>query len=186
MEKSPCFLTVLVISILASYLSLLFFVMPFVDKHGYWQYTLAFLLTVKFILLSITVCIDPGFMKNSEAVPFLELVKKFEPSNLCPACEILTTEDSRHCLVCNRCVERLDHHCTWINTCIGLRNHGYFFGWAILFSAYLCTLIPFCFLHLSHAGLDPRANPLFFSIATIFNLSLALLFLPFVTFVVYL
>jgi palmitoyltransferase len=156
-----------------------------VDRHGYWQYSLTFLLTVKFILLSFTVCTDPGFMKSSEAVPFLELVKKFEPDYLCPSCEILCTEDSRHCIVCNRCVERLDHHCTWINVCIGLKNHAYFFAWACLFACYLIQLTLFCFSHISHAGLGARANPVLFELTVVSNLLISLLFLPFVLVVVY-
>lgn len=64
------------------------------------------------------------------------MLKTFEPFNLCPDCEIIRTSRSRHCSICNRCVERFDHHCPWINNCVGYKNHNYF----------LCFLISVCSL----------------------------------------
>lgn len=54
------------------------------------------------------------------------MLKNFDPVLLCPDCEIIRTSRSRHCSICNKCVERFDHHCPWINNCVGTRNHGYF------------------------------------------------------------
>jgi hypothetical protein len=45
---------------------------------------------------------------------------------LCPDCEVIRTKRSRHCSICNKCVERFDHHCPWINNCVGTKNHGSF------------------------------------------------------------
>jgi len=46
-----------------------------------------------------------------------------DPLHLCPECEVVRTPRSRHCSVCNVCVERFDHHCPWINNCVGIKNH---------------------------------------------------------------
>jgi hypothetical protein len=61
-----------------------------------------------------------------------------ENSQLCPDCETVRTSRSRHCAICNRCIERFDHHCPWINNCVGVDNHVYFYFF--LFST-LATLV---------------------------------------------
>lgn len=47
------------------------------------------------------------------------------------------TERSRHCNICDRCVERFDHHCPWINNCVGTRNHGVFYAYIIATALYI-------------------------------------------------
>lgn len=64
---------------------------------------------------------DPGYLQKSKKVSFLKLVEKFDPNMLCPTCEVICTSESRHCYICNRCVERFDHHCQWINNCVGVK-----------------------------------------------------------------
>jgi len=76
-------------------------------------------------------------MRGSSQIPFIKLVEKFDPNMLCPACEVICTADSRHCYICNECVERFDHHCQWINNCVGLRNHSYFFLFICNLAAYM-------------------------------------------------
>lgn len=49
-----------------------------------------------------------------------------DPIQLCPTCEVVKSPRSKHCNVCDRCVERMDHHCPWLNNCVGITNHIYF------------------------------------------------------------
>jgi hypothetical protein len=44
---------------------------------------------------------------------------------------------SRHCNICNVCVDRFDHHCQWLNNCVGRRNHPYFLFFVLIQAAYL-------------------------------------------------
>ena len=58
---------------------------------------------------------------------FMRLMEAFELNTLCPHCEIIMPRRTRHCNVCNQCVERFDHHCPWINNCVGKGNFAYFY-----------------------------------------------------------
>ena len=78
-------------------------------------------------------------MRGSSQIPFIKLVEKFDPNVLCPTCEVICTADSRHCYICNRCVERFDHHCPWVNNCVGINNHAYFYLYVITQAIYLAA-----------------------------------------------
>ena len=88
-------------------------------------------------------------MKKSSKISFLKLNEYFEPSYICPKCEILRPQESRHCFICNKCVDRFDHHCQWLNNCVGAANHFYFYiyllsVWAyLIFNLYICILFMF-------------------------------------------
>jgi palmitoyltransferase len=86
-----------------------------------WVVTLLVLFGLTNFFFTITWLKDPGYLRKSEQVSFLRLVEKFDPNMLCPSCEVICTTESRHCYICNRCVERFDHHCQWINNCIGVQ-----------------------------------------------------------------
>ncbi len=80
---------------------------------------------------------DPGTLRSDQNLPFLELLQKFSPTDLCPDCEVIRTPRSRHCAICNVCVERYDHHCPWINNCVGIRNHNAFLAFITSTSLYI-------------------------------------------------
>jgi Fe2+ or Zn2+ uptake regulation protein len=69
------------------------------------------------ILFIATKLKDPGYLKKANNVPFIRLVEKLNPNELCPKC----TDESRHCFICDRCVEGFDHHCQWLDSCIGAK-----------------------------------------------------------------
>ena len=92
-----------------------------------------------------SMCKDPGYLKSPKGVPFMEMMKIFDPVLLCADCEVVRTDRSRHCSICNRCIERFDHHCPWVNNCVGIDNHGVFMSFLlsmlILLSTTFITLI---------------------------------------------
>lgn len=78
---------------------------------------------------------DPGSLKNTDEyqIDFMELLKVFQPTELCPDCKVIKTPRSRHCTICNVCVERYDHHCVWLNNCVGIKTHS-------LYLTFVCFL----------------------------------------------
>ena len=82
---------------------------------------LSVILFIAFTTASVS---DPGYL--TPELPFIELLENIHPGEMCAECRVLTSSRSRHCTICNRCVERYDHHCPWINTCVGIGNHNSF------------------------------------------------------------
>ena len=94
------------------------------------------------IFHAIALCRDPGYLKKPIEVSFMQMMEKFNPVLLCPDCEIVRTDRSRHCSICNKCVERFDHHCPWVNNCVGLNNHNPFMIFLIcMFMTLVMTII---------------------------------------------
>lgn len=69
------------------------------------------------------------------------MLTNFDPVLLCPDCEIIRTKRSRHCSICNKCVERFDHHCPWVNNCVGIKNHYLFMNFLFFISCSLLSII---------------------------------------------
>ena len=71
----------------------------------------------------------------------MEILSKVHPCEMCPECEVLRTPRSKHCAICNRCVERFDHHCPWINNCVGVNNHNSFLVFIVILLTVLVLII---------------------------------------------
>mmetsp|Transcript_20467 Transcript_20467/g.25178 ORF Transcript_20467/g.25178 Transcript_20467/m.25178 type:complete len:256 (+) Transcript_20467:1308-2075(+) len=85
---------------------------------------------------------DPGYLRPSH--DFLDLLSKIHPIEMCPDCLVLRTPRSRHCAICNRCVERFDHHCPWLNNCVGVRNNNAFLVFLVSLSTCLLSILASC------------------------------------------
>ena len=66
---------------------------------------------------------DPGTLKEKINVSLLKLVnQKVDLKKICPYCMVNKLPSTKHCFVCNVCIEYFDHHCHWINNCVGDGN----------------------------------------------------------------
>jgi len=110
------------------------------DKLYFTSYILIGLIAPTFVL---AVSMNPG--RITRKFDFLYLVdslldKGLHLDNVCVYDEILKSETSFHCQICNRCVELFDHHCPFINNCLGSRNHKFFLVFLVSYVTFLLTL----------------------------------------------
>ncbi|KAF4675902.1 hypothetical protein FOL46_009117 [Perkinsus olseni] len=53
-------------------------------------------------------------------------VANMDPSRVCHTCWIWKGLRTKHCPMCDCCVDDFDHHCTWLNNCVGGGNQRLF------------------------------------------------------------
>ena len=79
---------------------------------------------------------NTSYIEKNNKISMVTLLETFDPESLCPFCQVIRLPQSRHCNICNRCIDRYDHHCPWINNCVGRTNHSRFYLHLILIVTY--------------------------------------------------
>ena len=64
---------------------------------------------------------------------------KSKIKKICSKCKIIKKFKTKHCIVCDSCVEDFDHHCYWINKCINSKILPEFLIFLIF--TFLCLII---------------------------------------------
>ncbi|KAL8439384.1 hypothetical protein Efla_001854 [Eimeria flavescens] len=150
------------------------------------------------LLIIVLICSNPGILprrpKGDSSVEELmdllaapetppETIEEIDMQRLCYSCWVYRPIRTKHCRVCDRCVEGFDHHCPWIANCVGYGNARCLTGWLLcvcctqILHFYLC----FCcyLLHVKAEGFLQGSMELFSHDPF---LALAMHMLPFVIF----
>eukprot|EP00656_Telonema_subtile_P002803 TRINITY_DN11280_c0_g1_i1.p1 TRINITY_DN11280_c0_g1~~TRINITY_DN11280_c0_g1_i1.p1 ORF type:complete len:336 (+),score=41.01 TRINITY_DN11280_c0_g1_i1:187-1194(+) len=119
------------------------------------------------VLMWATACMDPGIIPRDpypvDVSPDTQLIRNGVAYKWCRTCHIYRPPRTKHCPVCDNCVDRFDHHCPWVGTCIGRRNYRYFFGFISVTFINACYTLTasVLLLHQKHDGQDSRVGEAF-------------------------
>lgn len=119
----------LVIFVLATYFVIIPAFQPIIQLPLY--ATISVLFFIHIIAHVAALIIDPAdtdLLKNTsrKVVPEFDRKKHSHviENGRCHLCNIKTSSSrTKHCSVCNKCVEKFDHHCKYLNQCVGARNY---------------------------------------------------------------
>ena len=176
-------------------LSILYFFFPYmreqrillpIIEYSFSISTIIFLGLYIYIIFS-----EPGIIIKNNNDTWIDIINKRKNINkMCPYCMVEQGKFSKHCFLCNKCIEIFDHHCHWINNCVGHLNRPYFIGFII---SLLITLMVDSFISINIILFQANSinskylmdNALFRNVYVGFVLLLTLFFIFPVTYLLY-
>ena len=66
--------------------------------------------------------------------------------NICAWCLIYSNPYTKHCYICNKCINYKEFHNNWINNCIGRRNIDLYFKFLGFLIIYIFIKVILCFI----------------------------------------
>ena len=129
--------------------SMIYFFLPYLRKGGYLLPAIEYIFSISTILfLSFYIYIifsNPGTLIKKNNENWIEIINSGKNINkMCPYCMVELGKFSKHCFICNKCIEVFDHHCHWINNCVGHLNKPIFLAFivslliALIADSYVC------------------------------------------------
>ena len=171
---------------------IIFIILPYIEQIIYILLNNSLFLLVCLLLL-ILFLKDPGYKtdlnlikENGDNYPLMNLIEQnVDIRNYCPKCFISKSNNLKHCIICDKCIEGFRHHCFFFNKCIGKKNKVFYILF-ILFSLFfafhtificLYTLLDFItkpyekliFISIFEIGKDREIRVLFSGIVGIFS-----------------
>ena len=137
------------------------------------------LFIIDLALFLILIFIDPGYIKNDQLInenysqidinnndyPLMKLIEKnIDIRNYCPKCYIQESDNIKHCIICDKCVEDFEHHCFWLNKCIGKKNKIFYLLFIIFSFIYTFHTMYICFYSLFDFIIIPYEKIIYYSI----------------------
>lgn len=124
------FISLIILSIVIT-LSLIGLFIPYLQEEGYllpmFEYMFSITTIIYLILYSYIIFSDPGIIKKQNNDTWIDIINSGKALNkMCPYCMVEQGKFTKHCFLCNKCIEVFDHHCHWINNCVGHLNKPWF------------------------------------------------------------
>ena len=143
--------------------SILYFFFPYLKEQGYLIPTIEYsfsISTIIFISFYIYIIFsNPGVITKNNNDNWVDIINSGKNiSKMCPYCMVEQGKFSKHCFICNKCIEIFDHHCHWINNCVGHLNKPIFMAFIIslLFTLGVNSFISFDVLLVQSNGISSK------------------------------
>ena len=128
--------------------SISFLFIPYLKYAGFISYIAEYIFYISMIIyVSMFICItfsNPGIISKNTSENWIQIIDSGKNiTKMCPYCRIELGKFSKHCFLCNKCIEIYDHHCHWINNCVGSANKPFFIAFII---SLWCNLVIDCYI----------------------------------------